>query len=286
VIIAALTAQEAYDLTLAKAQGWQSDAVLTEMQTSLLGPLDAAGYSESWSAFYWSPTAKELNSMIIVNGALNASTVPLPLAQRAIPAVDRVMMDTKSLYETAASAGGAGYINEGYYVSAGLTPYPLDEEIPTWYIHFLDSADNTVAFTVIIDARSGEVIQAIAVGETSNTTGSATAAAGDIDLTNPVAVVQAVFAAADTDEFDTLAGLCDPIGENDGDTRDICNLATDEANRGSFVESFATGRITGGVQLSEDGSQIEIGILFGPDGQREETMTLINRDGKWYLFSF
>ena len=171
-------------------------------------------------------------------------------------------------------------------MSAGLTPYPLDEDIPTWYIHYQDPADNTVAFTVIIDARSGEVIQAIAVGETATTGETAAAATGDIDLTNPVAVVQAVFAAAATGEFDTLPGLCDPIGENDGDTQDICNLATDEANRSSFVETFVTGQITGGVQLSEDGSQIEIDFLFGPNGQREETMTLINRDGKWYLYSY
>jgi hypothetical protein len=37
---------------------------------------------------------------------------------------------------------------------SNLTPYPLDNSIPTWYINY-HTKDNTVSFTVIIDARSG-----------------------------------------------------------------------------------------------------------------------------------
>ena len=33
-----------------------------------------------------------------------------------------------------------------------------------WYMNYHDAGNNTVVFTVIIDARSGEVIQAINTG--------------------------------------------------------------------------------------------------------------------------
>jgi hypothetical protein len=284
--IAALTAAEAYDLTLAEARTWQPDAVLTEMQTSSLGPLDSEGYSQSWAASYWSPSAKEVNSMIVIEGALNASPVAMPVAQKAVPDIEAVIMDTQSLYNTAAATGGADYLEAGYSVSAGLTRYPLDESMPTWYMHFHDPADSTLAFTVIIDARSGEVIQAIPLDESAGPASDTAAGAGDVDFTNPVAVLQAVFVAANTGEFEVLQGLCDPLAENDADTQNICDVATDDTSSDSFVEFFSTGQIAGGVEVSEDGSQIEIPFLFGPDGQREETMTLINRSGNWYLYSF
>ena len=45
--------------------------------------------------------------------------------------------------------------------SAALTQYPLDETVPTWYVNYMDPDTAQVAFTVIIDARSGDVMQAI-----------------------------------------------------------------------------------------------------------------------------
>jgi hypothetical protein len=69
-------------------------------------------------------------------------------------------------------------------------------------------------------------------------------------------------------------------GENDDDTQAICDLATDETQRESFVEFFATGKITGDASISPDGAEAEVPFLFGPDADREETMKLINRDGQ------
>jgi hypothetical protein len=66
-----------------------------------------------------------------------------------------------SHYETAAAAGGSALIAEGYQPSAGLTQYPIDASVATWYINYMDPGTFEVAFTVIINARSGEVIQAI-----------------------------------------------------------------------------------------------------------------------------
>ena len=104
--------------------------------------------------------------------------------------------------------------------------------------------------------------------------------------TSPESVVQVIFDAAKSGDFASLKNLCDPLGENDGDTQGICDLATDDTNREEFVQYFATGRISGDAQISPEGDRAEVPFLFGPDGDREETMELINRDGQWYLFGF
>jgi hypothetical protein len=288
VVINALTAQEAYDLALAEAQAWQADAVLNELGTSTVGPLDAEGKSEGWTAKFWSPSAEEINSMAFVNGTLNATALPMPTGARVVPAMDSVILDTKSIYDTAAEAGGRAYLDAGYDAMVGLVTYPVDESVPTWYVNYMRP---TVGFSVIIDARSGEVIQAIALEEPVGSTGEAetdttTATAGDVDFTDPASVLQAVFDAAQSGDFSALQNLCDPLGENDGDTQRICDLATDDTERASFVEFFEKAKINGDVQISPDGSEAGVPFSFGPDGQEEETMKLINRDGNWYLSSF
>jgi hypothetical protein len=163
-VLGALTGQEAYDLALAEALAWQADAALTSMGTTTLGPLDAEGKSESWTFTFWSPSAGEMLTLPFINGVLNTPpAVQMPADPGTIPAMDAVILEMKSIYDTAATAAGSQYLSEEYYVIAGLTPYPLDESIPTWYIHYHDAQNNTVSFTVIIDARSGEVIQSIDV---------------------------------------------------------------------------------------------------------------------------
>jgi tetratricopeptide (TPR) repeat protein len=110
------------------------------------------------------------------------------------------------------------------------------------------------------------------------------AADSSLAATDPAVVVQALFDAAAAGDFAALQSLCDPQGENDGDTQMICDTATDTTNRSDFVEIFANGKINGQARIS--GDKAEVPFLFGPDGQDEETMELINRNGQWYLFSF
>lgn len=162
VVAAALTAQEAYDLAIAEAQAWQSDVVLNEIQTTILDLLDEEGTSESWSFSFYSPSTGELQTFLLQNGVIRpTSPVPLPQAPNLVPFDDAVILDTKQIYDTAAAAGGAAIMAEGYEPSAALTQYPLDETVPTWYVNYMDPDTAQVAFTVIIDARSGNVIQTI-----------------------------------------------------------------------------------------------------------------------------
>jgi tetratricopeptide (TPR) repeat protein len=110
------------------------------------------------------------------------------------------------------------------------------------------------------------------------------AGTSSVDFTDPVSVLQAVFTAAQAEDFAVLSNLCDPQGENDDDTALICAITADHPDKDSFVEYFAQAKVAGEVAI--DGDRAEIPFLFGPDGDQEETMGLIQRDGKWYLSDF
>ena len=85
-----------------------------------------------------------------------------------------------------------------------------------------------------------------------------------IDFKDPKSVVNALFYSAQTKDFEVLQCLCDPFGENDGDTRSLCsirNLFAQTAEYGGnettqqvinqFTQMFQTGRISGPVTFEE-----------------------------------
>ncbi len=105
-----------------------------------------------------------------------------------------------------------------------------------------------------------------------------------VDFEDPANVLQAVFDSARLGDYSQLAGLCDPQGENDDDTAAICEITTGHEYEASFKEWFAKGQITGAAAI--DGDRAEIPFTFGPEGDKEEMMTLIQRNGRWYLLEF
>ncbi|GEM_PF-3529168 len=155
----ALTAADAYKMSVEEAKKWQADAVLNEMGTTIMGPLTADGTSEGWGLKFWSPSVKQLNSMLIVNGKVSGMPLPLDETPGIVPWSDDIIMDSKKIYELAQAAGGSKYSNEEYLPMASLVTYPLDDTVATWYVNYQNSKDYTVVFTVIIDARTGAVMQ-------------------------------------------------------------------------------------------------------------------------------
>lgn len=164
-VVIALVGQEAYNAALEEALAWQSDAVLIEMQTSILGPLDADGTSDNWAVKFWSASSQEINPLNFFNGRIQTSPIAIPNEQRVINDLDAVIFDTKAIYDQALASGGQAYVDAAYMAMASLTPYPLDFSVPTWYVNYTHPENFTVGHTVIIDARSGEVIQAITIAE-------------------------------------------------------------------------------------------------------------------------
>lgn len=106
-----------------------------------------------------------------------------------------------------------------------------------------------------------------------------------LDHADPAQVVAAIFAVASgKSEAQVLSTLCDPTGENDSDTRRICDNATGFDPGGEFAMFFKAGKLNGEATI--EGGVAYVPFLFGPKGDEEETMELVNRDGKWYLSQF
>ncbi len=85
-----------------------------------------------------------------------------------------------------------------------------------------------------------------------------------IDFKDPKSVVNAIFYAAQTKDFEVLQCLCDPFGENDGDTRSLCSISnlfaqsseyggneSTELAINQFTQMFQTGRISGQITFEE-----------------------------------
>jgi len=120
----------------------------------------------------------------------------------------------------------------------------------------------------------------------------------------PSDVVNSIFMAAKSEKFDHLYLTCDPNGYSDRDSKRICSItqladmvngsnSSEHAKRNllEFVQIFRDGRITGDVLYEKDGKTMyaKVPIWYDhPQGEdrSNETITLVNRSGRWYLFSF
>ena len=111
----------------------------------------------------------------------------------------------------------------------------------------------------------------------------------DIDFTSPESVVNAIFYAAQTEDFTILQYLCPPIADySDGDVKDLCSLSemdNDQEMVDGFVAAFKDGYINGPVTYRDyQGYQLaEVPFVFGP---RDEKMSLVKLNGNWYLSGF
>ena len=102
------------------------------------------------------------------------------------------------------------------------------------------------------------------------------------DQSTPQGTLLMVFAAAQSGDYESLRGLCDPTGKGDGDTKRYICAAADAPEE--FVQYFKNAKLNGEATIKDD--QAAVPFLFGPNGQKKETMNMVKRDGKWYLSSF
>tara|TARA_B110000285_G_C14830985_1_gene470872 strand:+ start:211 stop:615 length:405 start_codon:yes stop_codon:yes gene_type:complete len=111
-----------------------------------------------------------------------------------------------------------------------------------------------------------------------------------LNLEDPTWAVTQIFIAAESGNYDILPFLCDPMGDGDGDTQDICNIKNADyvfkiGSAQEYLEMF--NRVfQGGEVLNHFVSGNEAVVSFRFDGKRTEEMNMIKRDGKWYLYSF
>ena len=102
---------------------------------------------------------------------------------------------------------------------------------------------------------------------------------------DPEKVVQKIFDAAKSGDFSTLKDLCDPTGNGDGDTKDICSMASQTKKvQDDFVNQFKNGSIDGEAVIEADVAVVK--IKFGPTGTKNEKIELKKIMGNWYLSDF
>lgn len=102
---------------------------------------------------------------------------------------------------------------------------------------------------------------------------------------DPEKVVQKIFDAAKSGDFSTLKNLCDPTGNGDGDTKDICSMASQTKKvQDDFVNQFKNGSIDGEAVIEADVAVVK--IKFGPTGTKNEKIELKKIMGNWYLSDF
>lgn len=102
---------------------------------------------------------------------------------------------------------------------------------------------------------------------------------------NPRSVAEEVFKIANAGDLSFLAELCDPNGEVNRNAQRICDvLSTSKEEQEDFMNYFKLGSVVEEVVI--EGDQATVQVKFGYDGSRDGRFKMINRGGKWYLFSF
>ncbi|HEY1252054.1 MAG TPA: hypothetical protein VGH97_12770 [Thermoanaerobaculia bacterium] len=151
---AAITAKEAWDLAAPRARAWQADAVLFDLTTTSSGPLDSSGRSTDWDVKFSSASAKAVDMIGISDGQIRCFAIAGEGGQ-PIRFDDKILLDTKALYETAQKAGGSA-VGPGAKVTAGLVPERRKDGTESWYLNYEDAGGREV-LSVVIDARTGAV---------------------------------------------------------------------------------------------------------------------------------
>ncbi|MEI9946137.1 MAG: hypothetical protein WDN26_18180 [Chitinophagaceae bacterium] len=99
---------------------------------------------------------------------------------------------------------------------------------------------------------------------------------------SPEAVAETIFKAAKTGDYEALPAIVDK--DADSDSKRIAAVASDPAAQAEFKKYFEKGKLNGEPMI--EGDKASVKILFGPEGDREETFEMVKRDGHWYLKSF
>src|ERR1700730_16396695 len=145
---AAITAKEAWDLASPRARAWQADAVPFDLTTTSSGPLDAGGKSTDWDVKFSSKSAKAVDMIGISDGQLRCFAISGEGGQ-VIRFDEKIILDTKPLFETAQKAGG-DKVGPGAKVMAGLVPERRGKgNGENWYLNYQNPEGREVLSVVI-----------------------------------------------------------------------------------------------------------------------------------------
>lgn len=153
-----ITAEEFYNLALTHLPGPPNGAMLVRLDSGLLTPLNSEGQSASWTADFWSPDSHRLYTLTLINGIILTQSTPASLPE-ALVTPESLNLELASFLQTAAAAGGQLYLTRGYSLTAGLSPEGQANRRPAWTVIYLEPDQPVPAFTVVMDARSGQILR-------------------------------------------------------------------------------------------------------------------------------
>jgi hypothetical protein len=136
------------------------DAVPKEQTTTSLGPLDAEGRSKDWNIKFSSPGAKAVDLISITDGQISCYAMN-GAGGRVIEWNDKIVLDSKKLYETAQKAGGDKLA--GQKIMAGLNQN-RPGGLTLWYLNY-EGPDGKETLSVVINAKTGEVTNVFPAGK-------------------------------------------------------------------------------------------------------------------------
>lgn len=100
----------------------------------------------------------------------------------------------------------------------------------------------------------------------------------------PTAPVEAMLRALREGDAEALSRVCDPEGGLDGDARRVCSASpADAASWAQLRAWLGAAKVVGLVPVGPNEARVD--VEMGPDGRRV-AMTVVERDGRWYLRSF
>lgn len=156
-----LTAKQAYDLALPIIQSWQPDAALISVGNTIAESLNVEdGTCSSWSVQFYSPSAGQVNNIMIVGGVPQPGT-PVDGGDQSDRTVDisTASFDSDKAIQIAQEAGGKAYADEGAVVVMSYVYHVMPEKA-LWIINYSDPQSYMVKFSVQIDPESGQVVLA------------------------------------------------------------------------------------------------------------------------------
>ena len=103
-----------------------------------------------------------------------------------------------------------------------------------------------------------------------------------IDQRDPEKILEGIFMAAETGNYEGLENIC--ASNADSDCKDICSIASANAKKKEEFKNYFTNGST--INTEINGNKATVEFKFGPGGKKRETLNFVLEGGKWYIVSF
>lgn len=153
-----LSLAEAYAKAEKNAKAWKADAVPVRLGNTSMGPLDAEGKSEAWSFTFYSQAT---NARVAINTFRGTYTCWADAGEAGrIPDLKPgFLVDGAKLYAFA-KEHGSDLLAKGFHVEIQTAAAP-ETRHATWYVNFSDANSKNGGLSVIVDANTGKLEQAL-----------------------------------------------------------------------------------------------------------------------------